>query len=518
MSEKNATKSYHGTELVEEEYDVLMELEGLLGEKEIPVVEKMEWNTSGFIVKNNHLVELRFYYQDLSTLPESIGNLKSLKELDLSYNNKLLTLPESIGDLKSLTNLGIRVEISTLPESIVELSSLKELKLSSNDFSTLPESITLTKLKSLEKLELCYSGILGPYRSLTTLPESIGNLTSLKELSLIEILLESLPESIGNLKSLKELTLKKNQLVSLPESIGNLTSLEKLDLEANSLSVLPESIGQLTSLKELNLYMNKFNILPYVIWPLKNLKKLKFGINPFILEEEKEIVKNAHSIILEYCRQKANISLFLSHAVNDQDYFKIKQISEYLEKQGDIYKVYFCEEDLKDDIDAFMNETVPKSHLLVFFASHKSVFNSKDCRHELNLAKSHKIPIIPIKGGDVEWDDLKKLGLNHTLGIEFDGSDFKSFCEKLYEYAKQFRHGINLFGNEGVKIEKLNIKITIDNFLDSEEFKEQLKTHLEEFQTLFQKLNNGKINLFEYCVESIQILSKTESNEGDSPQ
>ena len=38
--------------------------------------------------------------------------------------------------------------------------------------------------------------------------------------------LTSLPESIGNLTNLKYLYLKNNELTSLPESIGNLSNLE----------------------------------------------------------------------------------------------------------------------------------------------------------------------------------------------------------------------------------------------------------------------------------------------------
>jgi len=61
----------------------------------------------------------------------------------------------------------------------------------------------------------------------------------------------SLPENIGNLTSLKVLDLVRNQLTSLPESIGDLTSLRVLDLSRNKLISLPESIGNLVSLKEL---------------------------------------------------------------------------------------------------------------------------------------------------------------------------------------------------------------------------------------------------------------------------
>ena len=62
--------------------------------------------------------------------------------------------------------------------------------------------------------------------------------------------LTTLPESIGNLSLLKELYLRENHLLTLPESIGNLKSLRILNLNHNPLTTLPESIGNLSLLKE----------------------------------------------------------------------------------------------------------------------------------------------------------------------------------------------------------------------------------------------------------------------------
>ena len=58
-------------------------------------------------------------------------------------------------------------------------------------------------------------------------------------------LLTSLPDSIGALSSLRILSAVGNQLTVLPESIGGLHSLTSLELAGNSLSHLPEAIGSL---------------------------------------------------------------------------------------------------------------------------------------------------------------------------------------------------------------------------------------------------------------------------------
>ena len=54
-----------------------------------------------------------------------------------------------------------------------------------------------------------------------------------------------LPESIGNLSSLKFLFLSYNQFTVLPNTIGELSSLESLYLNSNQLFILPDTICNL---------------------------------------------------------------------------------------------------------------------------------------------------------------------------------------------------------------------------------------------------------------------------------
>jgi Leucine-rich repeat (LRR) protein len=73
-------------------------------------------------IERRKIMNLDLSDKGLSTLPESIENLKILKELHLSNN-----------------------DLSTLPQSITRLTSLEVLHLSNNDMKTFPES--LKKLK-----------------------------------------------------------------------------------------------------------------------------------------------------------------------------------------------------------------------------------------------------------------------------------------------------------------------------------------------------------------------------------
>jgi len=168
------------------------------------------------------------------------------------------------------SNCYMDYQLTTLPESIGDLSSLEKLWLYSNQLTTLPESIG--NLSSLDNLWLVDN-------QLTTLPESIGGLISLKELGLSINKLTSLPESIGNLTSLERLWLSSNQLTTLPESIGNLSSLTLLGLSSNQLTTLPESVGDLSSLEKLYLDSNQLTSIPESIWDLSSLERLWLSSN-----------------------------------------------------------------------------------------------------------------------------------------------------------------------------------------------------------------------------------------------
>lgn len=159
------------------------------------------------------LTKLNIWSNNLLNLPESFKKLESLQELDLSW--KTSTLPEMLWDFKALKRLHIANsdELTALPEEIGNLRSLQSLELLFNRLSSLPESIG--SLSSLKKLYLTGN-------VLTTLPESIGNLSSLKVLVLYDNPLTTLPESIGNLTSLQKLVLDGKKLITLPESIKTL--------------------------------------------------------------------------------------------------------------------------------------------------------------------------------------------------------------------------------------------------------------------------------------------------------
>ncbi|MFX1293561.1 MAG: leucine-rich repeat domain-containing protein [Promethearchaeota archaeon] len=446
----------------QEESKVLTELEKLIG-KFIPCIDNIEGDVVGVKVENGNIIELGLFFCGLKSLPESITKLKSIQRLSLHWN-----------------------PLESVPKPLFKLKSLKILDLDA------------TKL--------------------TTLPEDFGNLTSIQVLYLSNNQITKLPKSFGNLVSLQKLYLTNNQLEDLPASFSNLKSLEELHLQDNLFKTLPTNVIQLTSLTTLNLIGNRLTSLPTSLWRLNKLTHL-WTDNNLWKNEWIDIRKNTLPVILEFCRKRDTINVFISHAWVDQDLYRIIDLKKNLEKRDEIYEVFICEKDLVGDIRKFMDEKVPQSHLFVFIATKNSI-NSEACQHELALALNNDIEIIPLKGMDLEWDDLNRIdltkehmdffNLEQKKGFEFDIEGFEGFCDDLYHYIEQYKREINLFDTNKGRIDKqqLNIKNMIIKFIESDEFRKHLENNIKQFETIFQEISKNQISSLEYYLKVGHVLSK----------
>lgn len=190
-----------------------------------------------------------------------------------------------------------------------------------------------------------------------------------------------------------------------------------------------------------------------------------------------------------------------------------------LEKQEEIYEVVICEEDLVGDIQAFMDEKVPQSQLLIFMGTQNAI-ESEAYRHELALALMHGKEIIPIKGMDIEWDGLNHIDLTQEgqgyfdlgdkKGFPFNDENFDGFCNELYEYILQYKREVNLFEPNKARIDKqrVNFKKIIENFAESEEFLKTLEENIIQFEDIFQKLSKNQISTSDYFLKCAQLISK----------
>lgn len=194
------------------------------------------------------------YKNNITGLPESIGNLTNLRSLDLgSDDSQISRLPESIGGLVNLTSLCLsNAPLTELPESILKLPTLKELRLSSDVYLS-----TVSKLPALETLYISSIDSLA-----ATIPPEFSNLATLKNLSMDKCSFQEdekiqanplvFPKTITQLKNLQRLEMSQNTFCSLGDTFSDLINLEYLDLTyaLAHLEELPD-FSKLTNLKTL---------------------------------------------------------------------------------------------------------------------------------------------------------------------------------------------------------------------------------------------------------------------------
>jgi Leucine-rich repeat (LRR) protein len=192
-----------------------------------------------------HLTDLEHlvlgYSGELRTLPDSVVGLVSLRTLDLQFCWTLQQLPEELGTLTNLEILDVygSSTLSELPASIGGLRMLKTLDVDGTEVRDLPaefgllSSLTSLKLHGLRSFPESFYGL----QSLTVLRAWSGSadmgdwgaLASLKELDLSEhATITTLPQSIGNLKWLVRLEMHGCPELATVEALPS--SLEDLDL------------------------------------------------------------------------------------------------------------------------------------------------------------------------------------------------------------------------------------------------------------------------------------------------
>jgi Leucine-rich repeat (LRR) protein len=221
--------------------------------------------------------------KELQGLPDSIGKLKKLQVMDLNGCKTLSFLPDVFQNLTHLNKLKFGAvmwagKIVTIPESLYECRSLRELQIFGIPITTIDNKVS--NFVNLESLDLRGTGIV-------SLPAEIGSLKKLRKLELPE-LTEPLPESISELVELEELHVSfKGVEHPFPKSIGGLKSLRKLDVDAKGVKTLPGGFGQLQSLNRMWLKGFDFGSMPPQICEMKWLLSLHMrecNINEIPLE------------------------------------------------------------------------------------------------------------------------------------------------------------------------------------------------------------------------------------------
>ncbi|RLN16453.1 Tyrosine-sulfated glycopeptide receptor 1 [Panicum miliaceum] len=193
-------------------------------------------------------------------IPDSIGQLKKLKELHLEHNNMSGELPTSLSKCTSLTTISLRRnnfqgEFTNINFST--LSNLKTLDLYGNNFTgTIPESIY--SCSNLTALRLSANKFHGQ------LSKRIENLKSLTFLSLTDNNFTNITNTLHILKSSRNLKVLliglnfRHEVMPQDETMDGFENLQVLGIHNCSLSgKLPIWLSKLTNLKMLLLWNNQ---------------------------------------------------------------------------------------------------------------------------------------------------------------------------------------------------------------------------------------------------------------------
>ncbi|XP_073105047.1 uncharacterized protein [Elaeis guineensis] len=204
----------------------------------------------------------------------------TLESLVLSNTNFSGTLPRSIGNLKSLANLQISdcILSGVIPSSFSNLTQLVHLDLSFNNLSG--ELPSMVRWRSISDVVLSNNKLTGSITS------SFGNgvLPNLTRIDLTDNLLSgTIPVSLFSLPSLQNLLLGQNQFSDHLEEFSNPPStLSYVDLSNNRLQgPIPKSVFRLSNLKVLNLASNNFSgtVVLDSLGCLRNLSELDLSNN-----------------------------------------------------------------------------------------------------------------------------------------------------------------------------------------------------------------------------------------------
>ncbi|KAM0906141.1 hypothetical protein ACQ4PT_017075 [Festuca glaucescens] len=211
-------------------------------------------------------------------IPSSIGNFKSLVNLDLSTNNLTGEIPKTVGNLESVVQIELYSNklSGRVPQGLGGLKKLRFLDAAMNRLSgEIPADLFLApKLESLHLYENELSG---------TVPSTLGNATALSDLRLFtNRLVGELPPELGKSCPLEFLDLSDNRISGrIPATLCSAGKLEQLLILNNELvGPIPAELRECQTLTRVRLPNNRLSgAVPLDMWGLPHLYLLELAGN-----------------------------------------------------------------------------------------------------------------------------------------------------------------------------------------------------------------------------------------------
>ena len=205
-----------------------------------------------------------------SHIPKFIGSLGNLKFLDLSWANLSGPIPHQFGNISLLQYLHLDnndLKIVENLEWLSRLSSIEDLDLSSTNLSAANDWLeVVSQLPKLSNLNLSVCD-LPPVTDLSFLPQiNFSNSLSFLDLSTNHVTQSIFPWLFNYSTSLVEIDLSDNQLGgSIPDTSSKMNSLRTLILDDNQLGGgVPKFFGNMCALQHLSIENNKLSEVEFI--------------------------------------------------------------------------------------------------------------------------------------------------------------------------------------------------------------------------------------------------------------
>ena len=274
-----------------------------------------EWEVG--IGLSTNLKELRASNNFITEFPPQLGRCTFLQVLDLSKN----MIKEIMSEIYQCTKLEIlrlsSNQIKSLPiEMGVRLFHLRELHVDNNQLTNFPANFLIKNngwATTLSILNIDCNNFKG------LLPESLGYLENLDELSFKYNKVEGIHSSISAMTRLSRFLGDSNRIKDLSQSMCRARNLRLLSLSNNLISSI-DMLGQLFKLKTLDLSGNKIQSLTG-LETLLSIRSINLSRNRIITVppgKPKQFydwpihILKIDSILIEFCQLKSLVRLNLS--------------------------------------------------------------------------------------------------------------------------------------------------------------------------------------------------------------